>query len=99
MDLKITLGGKTYTAPSPRARQFKEYIRMLRSSNKSETTEECEDIDAATRFIISLFDSDEVTVERFENELSFTDAARLHHEYLEWIGQYLPVDRKNAESR
>ncbi len=99
MDLCIKLGDKTYTAPPPKVKHFKEYLKLLRVTDTAKKLGSFEDIDMELAFIVSLFCSPDVTLERLEREGDFEDAARLHREYLAWLTQYIPDTGKNAKTR
>ena len=34
-DLKVTIAGTVYTAPAPRVKEFKEYLKMLRDREEN----------------------------------------------------------------
>ena len=99
MDLKLELGGKTYTAPTPMAMHFKGYLKYLRESERAKKTGSDADIDSELTFIASLFANPEITEERLTKELTFAQMMELHNEYLPWLMQFVPGAGKNAKSR
>lgn len=98
MDLKLNLAGKSYTAPDPKAKHFKAYLKLLRDAERAKNNGSDEDIDMEVAFIASLFANPEVTTDRLE-EADFGELARLHGEYLGWLSQYIPDKGKNAKAR
>ncbi len=99
MDLKLNLAGTSYTAPAPKAKHFKAYLKLLRDAERAKSSGNDEDIDMEVAFIASLFADPEVTADRLEEEADFGELARLHGEYLGWLSQYIPDKGKNAKAR
>lgn len=97
LDLKVTIGGKTYTAPPPKLRHFKGYLKLLREGASDPSGAS---IDDQYAFIASLFNNNDVTVDTLE-EASLEDGARLLYDYLKFINQYLPYkqNEKNGKAR
>lgn len=97
-ELKVTIDGVKYTAPPPRMKEFKEYLKMLREIERTKDSEGCEDIDAKCRFIAALFRSPEVTPDTLD-EVDLAEGVRLQQEYLDWFDQFFPRTEKNAKAR
>lgn len=89
-ELKVTLAGVEYTAPAPRVKEFKEYIKMSRLQEK--------DIDTEFSFIASLFRDPAVTPKTLE-EVPLADGVRLQEEAWAWFSSFFPGAGKNAKSR
>ena len=66
MDLKVTLNGTTYTAPAPMMREFKQYIKFLRTAaRKREEGQEA--VEEEFAFIACLFQDKAVTPEALDS--------------------------------
>lgn len=95
LDLKVTIGGKSYTAPPPKLRHFKGYLKLMRTGASDSSGAS---VDEEYSFIASLFDNSDVTADTLENA-SFEDGARLHHNYHKFLAQYIPGTEKNKDAR
>ncbi len=93
-DLKVTIAGTVYTAPAPRVKEFKEYLKMLR--DREENGADYYNVEFA--FIASLFRDPAVTPETLD-EADLAVGASLWSNYALWIDQYIPNTEKNAKSR
>lgn len=97
-DLKVTIAGTVYTAPAPRVKEFKEYLKLMRERERAKTAKNNEDISAEFAFIASLFRDPAVTPETLD-EADLAVGASLWSNYALWIDQYIPNTEKNAKSR
>ena len=93
-DLKVTIAGTVYTAPAPRVKEFKEYLKMLR--DREENGADYYNVEFA--FIASLFRDPAVTPDALD-EADLAEGIRLQNDYIGWMNQYIPDTGKNAKSR
>ena len=93
-ELKVTVAGTVYTAPAPRVKEFKEYLKMLR--DREESGADYYNVEFA--FIASLFRDPAVTPETLD-EADLAVGASLWRNYALWIDQYIPNTEKNAKTR
>ena len=98
MDLKVTLNGTTYTAPAPTMREFKQYIKFLRTAaRKREEGQEA--VEEEFAFIACLFQDKAVTPEALDSA-DFATGEQLLNGYSQWLAQYMPKQTaKNGVSR
>lgn len=96
MELKVTIEGNTYTAPPPKLRHFKGYLKLLKveASDKSGASA----IEEEYALIASLFENSNVTPDAIENA-SFEDGFRLHTDFHKFLSQYIPGTAKNGKAR
>lgn len=97
-DLKVTIAGTVYTAPAPRVKEFKEYLKLMRERERAKTAKNNEDISAEFAFIASLFRDPAVTPDALD-EADLAEGIRLQNDYIGWMNQYIPDTGKNAKSR
>lgn len=91
-EIKLTIKDKTYIAPKPKGKQWREWLK-IRENNKLIDTEE--GFDDVLKLIASHFDNSEVTPEIIENYVDLTDIWELHRKVIESIVG--TIERKRSE--
>ena len=97
-ELKVTIAETVYTAPAPRVKEFKEYLKLMRERERAKTAKNNEDISAEFAFIASLFRDPAVTPDALD-EADLAEGIRLQNDYIGWMNQYIPDTGKNAKAR
>ena len=111
MDLKVTLNGTTYTAPAPMMREFKQYIKFLRTAARKwangavprhyelQVRHYMSVMNIDVAFIACLFQDKAVTPEALDSA-DFATGEQLLNGYSQWLAQYMPKQTaKNGVSR
>lgn len=95
MDLKLTVDGKTITAPRPKVGHLKAYLRLLSERESKDYLQVMQDdID----FTLSLF-SEDGTVQLDQYKLDMQEVMQARKDSDAWIGQHMPSKGKNGKAR
>ena len=90
----ITLKGKTYTAPAPKVKLWREVTRFKdKFSDKEQGDEEA--LSEMERLIAAAFNRPEITAEVIEEELDLDEFVPLFYQIAGWVAEV--VSRKMTE--
>ena len=90
----ITLKGKTYTAPPPKVKRWREVTRFKdKFSDKEQGDQEA--LSEMERLIAAAFNHPEITAQVIEEELDLDEFVPLFYQIAGWVAEV--VSRKMAE--
>ena len=92
---KIILNGKTYTAPKPKAKLWREMIKFNNTFKEKNIAEDESALDQIYNLISDVFSHQEVTPEAIEDGLDLDELMPKFTEICEWVAQI--VAGKSAE--
>ena len=90
----ITLKGKTYTAPPPKVKLWREVTRFKEKFSAKEQGDE-EALSEMERLIAAAFNHPEITAELIEDELDLDEFVPLFYQIAGWVAEV--VSRKMTE--
>lgn len=91
---KITLKGKTYTAPSPKVKLWREVTKFKDKFGDKEQGDE-EALSEMERLIAAAFNHPEISAEIIEEELDLDEFVPLFYQIASWVAE--AVSRKMTE--
>jgi hypothetical protein len=84
----ITLNGKTYTAPSPKVKMWRQFVKFQEVRDKMDTQQA---LDEMLRLIAEAFNHPDVTPQAIEENLGLEDFLPIFNEISSWIGQIVTM--------